>query len=165
MITPNDLSKLNTQKYNIEDLEQQIDKSIQDFHGWHPWEVALLRGEIPLSVRMQIAQNYCDAGWNYVYHITSSENGERPGLTEFYFSMEQLGTQIVDKHHCVSHTVFEITNTENETFGQWISEHDNKVRICNQCGYEGDNTCNDIDNDWLYCPNCGMKMHGANYHE
>ncbi len=33
-----------------------------------------------------------------------------------------------------------------------------KVRVCSYCKYDFDNTCNAIDDEWNYCPNCGAKM-------
>ena len=37
------------------------------------------------DIRDEIANLYVQKGWSKVEHMTSSENGERPGLTEFKF--------------------------------------------------------------------------------
>lgn len=94
MLTPNDIKKIEIEKINITDLEQEIDKSIKDFHGFFPWEEAIILGEYSINIRNYIGKRYKNAGWKYVYHQTSSENGERPGLTSFKFSNIPLN----DKH-------------------------------------------------------------------
>ena len=96
MIKPEDLNQLTTNNYNLDDLEKKIDNSIIRFHGWYPWEEAIIEDEIPMDIRNQIAQRYKDAGWNYVYHRTSSENNERPGLTSFKFSMEPIKPEYIN---------------------------------------------------------------------
>lgn len=94
MIKPNDLEKMELEDTDFEKLEEDIDNSIKSFHGWYPWEEAIIPGEYPVSVRNAIGQKYKKAGWNYVYHQTSSENGEKAGLTCFKFS----NTPLTDKH-------------------------------------------------------------------
>lgn len=79
MITPKEL----------DELEKKIDSSIKNYHGWNKWEEAIIDGEYPVNARNAIGQKYKEAGWNYVYHITSSEHGDRPGLTRFIFSTEK----------------------------------------------------------------------------
>ena len=85
MITPNKLKEIDATYYN-EQLIEKIDNSILTFHGFYPWETAIIEGEFLVEQRNAIAQKYIEDGWNYVYHRTSSENGERPGLTTFLFS-------------------------------------------------------------------------------
>lgn len=92
MITPKELENYNV---NLEKIEDEIDESIKRFHGWCKWEEAIIDNEYPVSVRNAIGQKYKDAGWKYVYHITSSEHGERPGLTRFIFSTEKLDDKVV----------------------------------------------------------------------
>lgn len=101
MIKPSDLNKIIAVKYNLDELEQKIDSKIISFHGWYPWEEAIIEGELPLDIRNQIALRYKNAGWNYVYHRTSSEGGERPGLTSFKFSKEPINHDYVTNWHTV----------------------------------------------------------------
>lgn len=90
MITPNDLKNIELKKTDFEKLEAEIDESIKSFHGWYPWEEAIIQGEYSVEVRNEIAKKYKENGWKYVYHQTSSENGERAGLTNFKFSNKEL---------------------------------------------------------------------------
>lgn len=87
MITPKELEKCDMK---LDELEKKIDRSIKNFHGWYKWEEAVIDGEYSVNVRNAIGQKYKDAGWKYVYHRTSSEHGERYGLTHFIFSTEKL---------------------------------------------------------------------------
>ncbi len=86
MLTPNDLKQMEIEQCDFEQLEKDIDESIKSNHGKYKWEEALLDKEYPLSVRNEIGKRYMENGWKYVYHRTSSENGEEPGLTSFRFS-------------------------------------------------------------------------------
>lgn len=45
--------------------------------------------------------------------------------------------------------------------GKWGDLCRGKVRICNCCKHNFDNTCNDIDGEWMFCPHCGAKMDGG----
>lgn len=101
MITPADIVKLDTRSISLIQLERQIDSSIQSYHGWYPYEYASIHDEYPIHVRNEIAVRYKNAGWKYVYHQTSSENGERPGLTSFIFSMKSLSKKDVSHWHKV----------------------------------------------------------------
>lgn len=101
MLSPNDVVNMGVESVDFTKLEKAIDDSIQGFHGWFAWEQAIIDGEYPVAVRNQIAQKYKDAGWKYVYHQTSSENGERPGLTEFLFSLEKIPEKIVQGYYKV----------------------------------------------------------------
>lgn len=42
--------------------------------------------------------------------------------------------------------------------GKWDDLCRGKVRLCSCCKHHFDNTCNDIDGNWIFCPNCGAKM-------
>lgn len=87
MITPEECRKLDeTNEKKLDELEKEIDKSIKENHGDHPWEEAMLDTELSIKTRDTLAKKYLNVGWNYVYHQTSSENGERPGLTSFVLS-------------------------------------------------------------------------------
>lgn len=58
MIRPNDLEKMELGNTDFEKLEEDIDNSIKSFHGWSPWEEAIIRGEYPVSVRNAIGKKY-----------------------------------------------------------------------------------------------------------
>lgn len=90
MITPEEAKKIVNKRYNLETLESIIDRKIRENHGDYPWEEAIVDEELPLNVRNNLAEKYSNAGWTYVYHHTSSENNERPGLTYFVFSTEPV---------------------------------------------------------------------------
>ena len=92
MITPKELEE---RDMKLDELEKKIDSSIKFHHGWHKWEEAIIDGEYPVDVRTAIGLKYREAGWDYVYHITSSEHGDRPGLTHFIFSTERLDCKVV----------------------------------------------------------------------
>lgn len=42
--------------------------------------------------------------------------------------------------------------------GSWDDLCRGKVRVCSCCKHHFDNTCNDIDGEWIFCPCCGAKM-------
>lgn len=50
----------------------------------------VIPGEIPLSVRGSIISMYETAGWKTAEIRTSSENGERPGLTRLTLTKQTL---------------------------------------------------------------------------
>jgi hypothetical protein len=67
-------------------------------------EIMSLHKEYHIHVRDLIAKKYMEQqGWKYAYHITSSENGERPGLTVFTFSNTELPEDDADRKN--SHKV------------------------------------------------------------
>lgn len=90
MITPAELKQYEIENVNIEAIIVDIDTEIKRNHGEMPYESAILTKEYPKSVRDEIARRYREAGWKYITHHTSSENGERPGLTEFKLSMRPI---------------------------------------------------------------------------
>ena len=45
--------------------------------------------------------------------------------------------------------------------GQWEDFCRGKMCCCSVCKAEFDNTCNEIHDEWHYCPNCGAKMDGG----
>lgn len=100
-ITPEQVSKIDNTLYNIDDIEAEVDESIKNYHGWYPWEEALVDREFPVEVRNEVAKRYIKAGWKFVYHNTSSENGERPGLTCFMLSNDAILHCENDKYHKV----------------------------------------------------------------
>ena len=101
MIKPNDLKNIEINNVDFEELEQKIDDSIKRFHGWFPWEEAIIEGEYSIEVRNIIANKYKDNGWDFVYHQTSSENGEMAGLTCFKFSNKELDEKYTENFYKV----------------------------------------------------------------
>lgn len=99
MIGPNDLSKLELEnsRYTIKEMIQDVDEGMKKQHGWYPWEHSVIDYEISKSMRNRIAEQYIKAGWKYVYHHTTTENNERPGLTAFTFSMEKLDPKYINR--------------------------------------------------------------------
>lgn len=90
MITPTELQQYEIENANIEAIIADIDKEIKRNHGKFVYESAMLTNEYPKSVRDEISRRYREAGWEYVTHSTSSEKGQRPGLTEFKLSMTPI---------------------------------------------------------------------------
>ena len=101
MMNLDDLKREELNNFDFEKLEADIDKSMISFHKWYPWEEAVVNGDLSVEIRNKIGQKYKDAGWKYVYHRTSSENGERPGLTSFKFSKIKLEDKYVTGYHMV----------------------------------------------------------------
>lgn len=98
MVTKNDLINMEIENTNFEELEKAIDDSIRSYHGWYPWEEAIIQGEYSVEVRNIMGKKYKDAGWKHVYHQTSSENGERAGLTAFKLSNSPLKDEYIKKY-------------------------------------------------------------------
>lgn len=46
------------------------------------------------------------------------------------------------------------------TRGEWQDLCRGKVRVCSCCKNHFDNTCNEIDDEWKFCPSCGARMEG-----
>jgi len=69
----------------VEKYFQEIDNQLKDHSENHykDYTFAILLEEICLEKRMVISKIYLKAGWSKVQTTISSENGERPGLTEF----------------------------------------------------------------------------------
>lgn len=63
----------------------------------------LLEGELDYSLRNKIAQEYIIAGWKCVAHQTTSENGERAGLTYFVFLTENTLKKWIDSNDTEKH--------------------------------------------------------------
>ena len=101
MITPNDLKKIKIENTDFNKIEAEIDEYIKKTHGSYPWEEAIIKGEYSVEVRNTIAKKYKDNGWNFVYHRTSSEHNDKPGLTCFMFSNKKID----DKYTKLFHTI------------------------------------------------------------
>ena len=75
-----------TNKRAIHEMAKGIEQAIKDCKTgrYYPWANAIIDGEFSLSDRNEVAKKYIEeGGWYAVFHKTSSENGERPGLTSF----------------------------------------------------------------------------------
>ena len=90
MITPAELEQYEIENANIEAIIIDIDTEIKKNHGNHPYEDAVLLKEYSKVIREEVARRYREAGWAYVIHRTSSENGERAGITHFKLSMNPI---------------------------------------------------------------------------
>lgn len=103
MISPQQAENLSDSKQrSVTEIISDIDDGMKRVHGWYPWEEAIIDYELPLHTRNRIANMYVNAGWKYVYHHTSSENLERPGLTVFRFSMTPLDKNYVRRMYTVT---------------------------------------------------------------
>lgn len=60
--------------FNIDQIDTTID-----------YISVIISGEYSKEVRDHVVKDYMKRGWSNVTHITSSENGERAGLTLFKF--------------------------------------------------------------------------------
>ena len=89
MIGPKEYAEM-LQNVNVDEYIPKIDTLMvkESRRPSHPWVDIIIDEEIPLAARNVLAKKYKDAGWYYVYHRTSSENGERPGLTRMIFTTE-----------------------------------------------------------------------------
>lgn len=94
MISPNEYRHLILNNYDIDeiilDIDEKIKKSINIYSSFDFVDIVIDK-DIPKEIRDIIGNRYClDAGWNYFYHHTSLENGERSGLTNIILSMKDL---------------------------------------------------------------------------
>lgn len=99
MITPKSFERADERRIN--GLIEKIDNSMLSNHGHYDYELAIIDEEFPIVLRNAVAKRYKDVGWKYVYHRTSSENDERPGLTSFIFSQKEVEPCIVKGYHTV----------------------------------------------------------------
>jgi ectoine hydroxylase-related dioxygenase (phytanoyl-CoA dioxygenase family) len=86
------MTTVNQMKNNFDEkglmiIENLIDENLKKIVLQYSNHVeAVISGEYSKTVRDKIAQKYIDeGGWSKVTHRTSSENGERGGLTAFSF--------------------------------------------------------------------------------
>lgn len=87
MISPNQINAACSNQYdNIVAIEKEIDRQIIMNHGDFPYEYAIINAVLSIQQRNYIKHKYMEGGWAYVYHRTSDENKELPGLTTFIFS-------------------------------------------------------------------------------
>lgn len=99
MITPAEAKQLSIDKANIAKLTDEMDKSIKDFHGDHPWEYAIIDGEYQNEVMDALLKQYFDVGWKYIYWRRSSENSERAGLTSVMLSTSKIDAKYIANRH------------------------------------------------------------------
>lgn len=90
MLTPDMMDGLVISQANIDNIISAIDSEMKKEHNiseyGHTGKLhIILDKEYPMIVRDMIVERYKEAGWRTVTHRTSSENGERPGLTGFTF--------------------------------------------------------------------------------
>lgn len=74
-----------------------IDKVINDFESLLRREIKgkdqyslIIIGELPRESSDKVEDAYREAGWLHVLCRTSSESGDRPGLTRLHLSMKPL---------------------------------------------------------------------------
>ena len=82
-----------------EEYIRQLDEELLKNEPMFEWFEASIQGELPIVLRNAIAEEYVKSGWHKVYHHTTSENGERPGLTCFVFLTEDTESMF-DRIHC-----------------------------------------------------------------
>lgn len=77
-------------KKAVKEIVEKIDEKLR-FEGEcrnSEWFDVILPNEYREDLRNAVAKEYIDAGWDMVVHQTSTENGERPGITYFAFLTE-----------------------------------------------------------------------------
>ena len=97
-ISPKDVPSVELSHYDLNHIVEMINNQINKNHGMYPWEDAILEFEFPLVVRNAVAARFYMSGWTYIYHATTSELGQRSGLTSFILSTVPV-PEIVTKHH------------------------------------------------------------------
>lgn len=73
-------------KQLVEMVEAQF-KQVKEDGEWDGSSTVVIRvaGEFTPQLRDKVAERYTKAGWEKVDHHTSSEKGEKPGVTAFVF--------------------------------------------------------------------------------
>lgn len=102
MITPELLEDYEVQGLKYDMLEAEIDKSVKEHHGEFPWERAILKQDLSMKARNNLAKRYLGAGWMYVYHRTTTMNDENPNVTTFVFSKTPLMAECVEGYTAVT---------------------------------------------------------------
>ena len=77
---------------------------------------------------------------------------------DIYALFEKNGTA---KLHVADIDVLPRVDAVEVVYGQWEDFCRGKMCCCSVCKAEFDNTCNEIHDEWHYCPNCGAKMDGG----
>ena len=99
MITLSEVKRISVDGSKIDNLVKEMDQSIKDFHGDHPWEYAIIMGEYQNEVMNVLLEKYFDAGWKYIFWQRSSEKLGRPGLTSIILSTSKIDTKYVANRH------------------------------------------------------------------
>ena len=89
MMGPNEYEKFKLDGFDPKVFDEIDEELKQSAIRGDDFPEAMLKFEIYKGYRKKIAQRYLEEGWYRVAHITSSENGERGGLTHFYFLTEE----------------------------------------------------------------------------
>ena len=92
-----------------EEYIKQIDEELLKNEPMFEWFEASIQGELPIVLRNAIAEEYVKAGWYKVYHHTTSENGERPGLTAFVFLTTDTEDKFDRVHKHKLHTYWQVS--------------------------------------------------------
>ena len=71
----------------VEKINEALDTYVSD-PTYVEWVEVIIEGDYSTTVRNEAAKEFIKSGWKKVYHRTSSENGERPGLTRFVLLTE-----------------------------------------------------------------------------
>ena len=99
MITPDDIRKLDQFKYDLNDIENLIDKSIILHHKDSSlYEYAQVYNEYPKMVRDAVCRRYKEAGWKFVYHCSSEDTTDCLEWSRFIFSMVDV-SKIISVHY------------------------------------------------------------------
>ena len=96
-ISPKELIELKHLS-KVDKYVKEIDKELRENEPMFEWFEAQINCELPVVLRNAIAEKYIEAGWHKVYHHTTSENGERPGLTAFVF-LTVTTEEVFDRAH------------------------------------------------------------------
>ena len=83
MVTGPDKFKGEKGLNKVSELIGKIEQALKDMPQLYDWVEVVVTDEYSKEIRAEVAKEYLEAGWSIVYHQTSSENGERPGLTAF----------------------------------------------------------------------------------
>lgn len=112
MITPSQMDPKSPDYFLIDQLEQEIDKSVRMNHGQYSFERGFAPNIYPPHVCYKTALRYHEAGWKYVYyHVVPATN-----RTGFKLSMEPLNKeQLPTSCLCVSEEYTGILPKEQNT--------------------------------------------------
>ena len=83
MIGPKDIP---VNQNEVDTIIKLVDeKLVLSYNVFQNKREVIIYGEYSKEARNEASKLYKEAGWKEVEHKTSSENGERPGLTLFTF--------------------------------------------------------------------------------
>lgn len=72
----------------LNDLIEKFEIKLRKERKGSDYYTLVITGEYPRDIYDRIERVYKDAGWKKATVKSSSENGERPGLTAMFLSME-----------------------------------------------------------------------------